>query len=96
MARSTKDKIDDLRKKEAQIKDQIQALKQREREAERKRDTRRKILIGGAVLAKIKRGDWPHQQLIDLVDSELKSDRDRELFDLPVSSSSEATGGNQS
>ncbi|MET5867697.1 hypothetical protein WIA63_26470, partial [Citrobacter freundii] len=81
MAKSRAEKLEELRQKEAQIKAQIQQLKQREQTEERKKDTRRKILIGGAVLAKIKRGEWNYQQLVSLLDNELKNDRDRALFD---------------
>lgn len=83
MAKTQKEKLDELLEKEAQIKAQIQLIKQRENEEDRKKDARRKILIGGAVIAKVKRGEWPQQQLNDLLDSELKADRDRDLFDLP-------------
>ena len=58
MAKTTKDKLAELMKKEAELKAQIQAIKARENEEERKRDTRRKILIGGVVLSKVKRGEW--------------------------------------
>ena len=102
MAKTTKDKLAQLLEKESQLKAQIQALKQREAEAERKKDTRRKILIGGAVLAKVKRGEWHMNQLQDLLNSELKADRDRELFDLPSLNQNQASkapsgtgGGNQ-
>ncbi|WP_247178546.1 mobilization protein [Escherichia coli] len=81
MAKSRAEKLEELRQKEAQIKAQIQQLKQREQTEERKKDTRRKILIGGAVLAKIKRGEWNYHQLVSLLDNELKNDRDRALFD---------------
>lgn len=84
MAKTKNEKLAELLEKEAQIKAQIQAIKQRETEADRKKDTRRKILIGGAVLAKVKRGEWKEMQLHDLLNSELKADRDRELFDLPI------------
>lgn len=82
MAKTPHDQLTELRQKEAQIRAQIQAIETRAKEADRKKDARRKILIGAAVLAKIKRGAWPQKQLLDLVDSELKSDRDRLLFDL--------------
>ena len=102
MAKTTKDKLAQLLEKESQLKAQIQALKQREAEAERKKDTRRKILIGGAILAKMKRGEWHMKQLQDLLNSELKADRDRELFDLPSLNQNQASeapsgtgGGNQ-
>lgn len=103
MAKTTKDKLADLMKKEAELKAQIQAIKARESEEERKRDTRRKILIGGVVLSKVKRGEWNQEKLQALLNNELKADRDRELFGLPLLASNEATqdtgatdGGNQS
>lgn len=83
MAKAKNEKLELLLAKEAQIKAQIQALKQRDSAEERKNDTRRKILIGGAVLAKLKRKEWPDKKLHELLDSELKADRDRALFDLP-------------
>jgi hypothetical protein len=101
MAKMQKDKLAELLEKEAQIKAQIQALKQRESAEERKKDARKKILIGGAIIAKVKRGEWHQQQLIDLLESELKSDRDRDLFGLKklkpdesVPSTGKADGGN--
>ncbi len=103
MAKTTKDKLADLMKKEAELKAQIQAIKARESEEERKRDTRRKILIGGVVLSKVKRGEWNQEKLQALLNNELKADRDRELFGLPLLASNEAKqdsgatdGGNQS
>lgn len=103
MAKTTKDKLADLMKKEAELKAQIQAIKARESEDERKRDTRRKILIGGVVLSKVKRGEWNQEKLQALLNNELKADRDRELFGLPLQASNETKqdpgatdGGNQS
>lgn len=103
MAKTKNEKLAELLEKEAQIKAQIQAIKQRETDAERKKDARRKILIGGSVLAKVKRGEWKEKQLHDLLNSELKADRDRELFDLPVLAKkieqeepSDTDGGNRS
>ena len=103
MAKTTKDKLADLMKKEAELKAQIQAIKARESEEERKRDTRRKILIGGVVLSKVKRGEWNQEKLQALLNNELKADRDRELFGLPLLAFNEAKqdpgatdGGNQS
>ena len=103
MAKTTKDKLADLIKKEAELKAQIQAIKARESEEERKRDTRRKIPIGGVVLSKVKRGEWNQEKLQALLNNELQADRDRELFGLPLLASNEAKqdpgatdGGNQS
>ncbi|HDQ0527074.1 TPA: mobilization protein [Escherichia coli] len=95
MAKPSKDQLAELRQKEAEIRARIQALEARDKEADRKKDARRKILIGGAVFAKVKRGEWTQKQLIDLLSSELKADRDRALFDLkplPGSSSKGSAG----
>ncbi len=91
MAKPTNEKLADLLEKEAQIRAQIQTLKQRENEVERKKDTRRKILIGGAILAKIKSGEWKEKQLHELLNPILKAERDRELFNLPTITPIEAT-----
>jgi hypothetical protein len=45
------DRLGALKQKQAQLKAQIAALEAKEKEAERKKDTRRKIIVGGAVLA---------------------------------------------
>lgn len=49
----------------------------------RKRETRQKVLIGAAILAKIEAGQWSRENLTRLLDSYLKRDDDRALFDLP-------------
>lgn len=102
MAKTKSEKLEELQKKEAQIKAQIQAIKARDSDEERKRDTRRKILIGGIVLAKVKRGEWGKDKLEALLSNELKAERDRELFGFPPLASDEAKkdpgatdGGNQ-
>jgi hypothetical protein len=57
-------------------------------QAERKRDTRRKILIGGAVLAAIDREGVPvlrsRDELNRWLDRHLSRPHDRAVFDLPV------------
>jgi hypothetical protein len=102
MAKTKAEKLAELQEKEAQIKAQIQAIKARDSEEERKRDTRRKILIGGVVLSKVKRGEWSQEKLKTLLDNELKADRDRELFGFSLLASNETPkdngstdGGNQ-
>lgn len=51
-ARGTKaGKLEALRKKQGQLKAKIAELEAREKAAERKKDARRKIIVGGAVLA---------------------------------------------
>ena len=59
------DRIADLEKRLKQAKALKQQQLARERAAEKKRqrsdDTRRKILVGAVVLAKVERGEWPKE-----------------------------------
>nr|WP_176024263.1 mobilization protein C [Brucella pseudintermedia] len=95
MARPRDEIIADLQDRERQIQARIKALQAKGASENRKKDTRRKILIGGAVLAKVKRGDWLYQQMVDLVNDVLTSDRDRALFDLPPRPSVKRQNGNE-
>lgn len=58
----------------------------------RKEDTRRKVLIGAAILAKIEAGEWSRDKLTRLLDGYLKRDDDRALFDLPPVTGGDDTG----
>ena len=51
----------------------------------RQQDTRRKILVGAAILAKVERGEWPKDKLLEMLDSALTRPDDRALFELPES-----------
>ncbi|WP_138995798.1 hypothetical protein [Sphingomonas sp. PAMC 26621] len=72
-----------LLEQQRQLAAKIAALNAREKSTERKTDTRRKILIGGAVNASIKRGKFSEEQLMTILNRELFASRDRSLFDLP-------------
>ena len=48
----------------------------------RANDTRRKILVGAAILAKVDRGEWPKARLLDMMSQTLTRLDDRALFDL--------------
>jgi len=50
---------------------------------ERTEDTRRKILVGAAILAKVERGEWQKERLIEMMDKVLEREGDRALFSLP-------------
>lgn len=56
---------------------------------QRAEDTRRKILVGAAILAKVDRGEWPREKLLVMLDAFLTRADDRALFDLPVPSKPE-------
>lgn len=77
-------KLDKLLEKEAQLKAQIQQVKAAERTLEKKRDTRRKILVGAAVMARVQNGEWPKADLQIMMDGFLTRPNERELFGLDV------------
>lgn len=76
-------RLEELTKRRDQITAQIQAVKAREQTAERKRDTRRKVLIGAAVMERVKNGKWPEERLLAMMNEFLTKDMDRQLFNLP-------------
>ncbi len=80
------DRIADLEKRLKQAKALKQQQVAREKAAERKRqrsdDTRRKILVGAVILAKVERGEWPQERLRELLDKALTRADDRALFEL--------------
>ena len=65
-------------------KQKIEAQKRAaERKVERSQDTRRKILVGAAILGKVEREEWPKDKLLAMLDATLTRTDDRALFDLP-------------
>jgi hypothetical protein len=70
----------------ARLRAERSRLLARASQAERKRDTRRKILIGGAVLAAIAHEGMPaihsSQELLAWLDPRLTRPHDRAVFDL--------------
>lgn len=69
-----------------QLKAQKQQIEMRQRAAvakiTRQQDTRRKVLVGAAILAKVERGEWPKEKLLTMLDSTLTRLDDRALFEL--------------
>jgi hypothetical protein len=85
------DQISTLQEKLNQLKlrQQHQDARKRAVEAlrERKAATRRKILVGGMVLAKVEQGSIDPQQFRAWLDEALTRADDRALFDLPARTS---------
>ena len=75
-------KLDGLKKKQEQLKAQIQNLEAAEKSREKKRDTRRKILVGAYYLDQAITDDR-FDEITRLMGSYLTRQSDRELFDLP-------------
>lgn len=82
------DQISTLQEKLSLLKLRQQRLDARRRaigaQRERKAETRRKILVGGIVLAKARQGEIDHAQLYGWLDQALTRADDRALFDLPL------------
>lgn len=87
-------KLERLLEKEAQLKAQIQQAKAAERTLEKKKDTRRKILIGAAVMARVDNEEWPKDDLLRMMDGFLTRPNERDLFNLDHPDDDAATGEN--
>lgn len=74
--------LEKLKKQEAQLKVRIQALEAGEKTRERKKDVRRKILLGALVLERLKAGDGHAEALKAELAGYLTRDNDRALFGL--------------
>jgi large subunit ribosomal protein L7/L12 len=81
------DQIETLQERLAQLKLRQQRLEARKRsrdaQRERKAETRRKFLVGGVVLDKVRNGEFDQAELRAWLDRELTRKDDRALFDLP-------------
>ena len=79
-------RVKDLEEKLKQAKALKQKVEARAKAAENKQkraaDTRRKILVGAAILAKVERGEWPKDKMLEMMGQQLIRDDDRILFDL--------------
>ena len=92
MAKKTpEERIAELEKRRIQVEAKLKAekeaiLRAKRREnakiqnQKRKDDTRRKVLVGAAILQKIELNQWPEEKLMNLMDGFLT--RDRKLFRL--------------
>lgn len=79
-------RVRDLEEKLKQAKALKQKVEARVKAAENKQkrvaDTRRKILVGAAILAKVERGEWPKDKMLEMMGQQLTRDDDRTLFNL--------------
>ena len=77
------DRLRKLEEQRARINAEIQRVRSRESQEERKRETRRKILAGAMVLDRVARGDLSEKLFKADMDRFLDRDQDRALFGLP-------------
>ncbi|HZR22750.1 MAG TPA: hypothetical protein VFA59_04125 [Vicinamibacterales bacterium] len=80
-------RIQSIDERLARLRASKSRLLARANRTERKRDTRRKILIGGAVLAAVEHEGMPAisstSELLHWLDEQLTREHDRAVFDLP-------------
>ena len=84
MRSSDADRLEALRKKREALDAEVNRLQAKRKAADRKADTRRKILLGAVVMQEMvskpdKIGVWARELLAE----RLAKPRDRALFDLP-------------
>jgi hypothetical protein len=72
-------KLEQLKVRQLRLENRIRYLASRQA---RRDETRRKILIGAVILAKIERGEFDERKLRAMLDSALTRKDDRELFGL--------------
>ena len=66
------------------LRSQMKSLKHEEKEARKRQEAKRVKLVGTAILALVRRGEWPWERLLELLDKEIARPRERELLGLPV------------
>jgi hypothetical protein len=81
-------KIEAQLEKLKQLKAQKQAIEARERakqkEQDRKHDTRRKILLGSYLIKKMESNEANKEKILAELNEYLTENRDRQLFNLPT------------
>jgi len=77
-----KSKLEQLLRKQEQLKAQIRQEKNKLNQQERKNDTRRKILLGALMLDMMKKDELNETKIMKRLDSFLSKETDRKLFEL--------------
>ena len=81
MAKTTAEKLAELEKQAEELRAKMQALKAREKEAERKADARRKIIVGGFVIAEAMSKPEAAAKLLRLIDAKVTRDPDKKAVE---------------
>jgi hypothetical protein len=81
MSKTSKSTLERLKEQRAKLEARIQSAEARTKQADRKQDTRRKILIGSFYLDKAVQEN-KFDELKKLMNGYLTRDSDRKLFDL--------------
>lgn len=76
------EKLKKLQEQRDKLNKQILTLANRENAEKRKRENRKKVLIGAMIMQKVKTGEWTPEALNAAMDGFLTRDNERALFDL--------------
>ena len=79
-----KSKLEQLLRKQEELKAQIRQEKNKLDQQERKLDTRRKILLGSLMMDMMKKGELDEKKILKRLDGFLTKEIDRKLFDLTL------------
>ncbi len=79
-----KSKLEQLLRKQEELKAQIRKEKNKLDQQERKNDTRRKILLGALMMDMMKKGELDEKKIMKRLDNFLTKETDRKLFDLTL------------
>ena len=74
-------RLEQLLQKQEELKAQIRKEKNKLDQAERKNDTRRKILLGALMMDMMKKGELDEKKIMKKLDGFLSRNTDRQLFD---------------
>lgn len=85
-------KLETLQQKQQALQDAIRREKQRLANAERKKDTRRKILVGATILNEAENDQELATRLQNLLNTQLTRNDDRALFNLELLPAPDQTG----
>ncbi len=77
----TQEKLDALKEKKARLQEQINAMEARQKDKERKEDTRLKVLIGAAMLADARINPSTVEQVRRVLQRGITSERDRAFLE---------------
>ena len=77
-------RLEQLLKKQEELKAQIRKEKNKLSQAERKKDTRRKILLGALMMDMMKKGELDEKKIMKRLDGFLTKEIDRKLFNLTL------------
>ena len=84
MPRVSRESIQKLEQKKRALEIKLKALKTQQRREERKKDARRKILVGSALVAAVEAGRVSEALFGQIIDEFVTKEKDREFLGLRV------------